>query len=91
MTLIVSVSGIRGLIGQGLSPQVACDFGCAFGTYLDGGLVVLGRDTRPSGPMLTSAVVAGLAACGCDVVDLGVVTTPGVALMTRRSGRPGAW
>ncbi len=89
MTLIISVSGIRGIIGQGLSPQVACDFGCAFGTYLEGGRVVLGRDTRPSGPMVTSALTAGLTACGCEVLDLGVVSTPGVALMTRRLGAAG--
>ncbi len=89
MTLIISVSGIRGIVGAGLSPQIACDFGCAFGTYLGGVRVVLGRDTRPSGPMIRSAVAAGLNACGCEVLDLGVVSTPGVALMTRRLGAAG--
>ena len=84
MTLIISVSGIRGIVGDGLSPEVACDFGAAFGTHLGGGRVVVGRDTRPSGQMIRNAVVAGLAACGCDVHDLGVVSTPGVALMVRR-------
>ena len=49
-----------------------------------GGAVVLGRDTRPSGPMFRDAVSAGLLAGGVNVVDLGVVTTPGVALMTGR-------
>lgn len=89
MTLIISVSGIRGTIGEGLTPQVACDFGCAFGTFLGRGPVVVGRDTRPSGPMLRDAVVAGLAACGCEVLDLGVVSTPGLALMTRRLAAAG--
>ncbi len=84
MTLIISVSGVRGVIGQGLTPQVACDFGCAFGGYLNGGRVVLGRDTRPSGGMVRDAVVAGLTASGCEVLDLGVVSTPGVGLMTRQ-------
>ena len=84
MALIISVSGIRGIVGEELSPQVGCDFGCAFGTYLAGAPVVLGRDTRPSGSMLRSALVGGLTGCGCRVFDLGVVSTPGVALMTRR-------
>ncbi len=83
MTLIVSVSGVRGTIGEGLTPQVACDFGCAFATFLGGGRVVLGRDSRPSGPMIRSAVIAGLTACGCEVMDLGVVSTPGAAMMVR--------
>ncbi|MBN1344425.1 MAG: phosphoglucosamine mutase [Phycisphaerae bacterium] len=84
MTLIISVSGLRGIVGEGLTPQVACDYGCAFGTYLEGKRVVLARDTRPSGPTVSGAVKAGLAACGCDVLDLGVVSTPGAALMIRR-------
>jgi phosphomannomutase len=71
-------------VGGTLSPQVAFDFGCAMATMLGNGRkVVLGRDTRPSGAMVKNAVAAGLMSCGCDVVDLGVVTTPGAALMTR--------
>ncbi len=82
--LIVSVSGVRGTVGGTLTPQVAMEFGTAFGTMLGGGgTVVLGRDTRPSGGMVKNAVAAGLMGCGLNVVDLGVVTTPGVALMTR--------
>src|SRR5688572_15090206 len=69
--LIVSVSGIRGIIGAGLSPTVALTFAQALGSYLKGGRVVLSRDSRPSGQMLRHAVVAGLASCGCDIVDLG--------------------
>ena len=88
--LIVSVSGVRGTVGATLTPQVACDFGCAFGTMLAGGesgadkKVVIGRDTRSSGPMIRSAVQAGLLAAGVSVIDLGVASTPGVALMTRK-------
>jgi phosphomannomutase len=83
--LMVGVSGVRGTIGGTLTPQIACDFGCAFGTMLGAGkTVVLGRDSRTSGPMLRNAVVSGLLATGVDVVDLGVATTPGVALMTSR-------
>jgi len=91
--LMVSVSGVRGTVGGTLTPEVACRFACAFGTMLVRNrrgrrgkrpTVVLGRDTRPSGPMLRNAVAAGLLASGVNVVDLGVVTTPGAALMTAR-------
>ncbi|MCK5114619.1 MAG: phosphoglucosamine mutase [Phycisphaerae bacterium] len=82
--LIVSVSGVRGKIGTTLTAEVAFEFGAAFGTYLGAGRkVALGRDSRPSGSMIQNAVVAGLLSCGVDVVSLGIVTTPGVALMTR--------
>jgi len=82
--LIVSVSGVRGTVGATLTAEAAFEFGCAFGTYLGTGRkVALGRDSRPSGSMIQNAVVSGLLSCGVDVVSLGIVTTPGVALMTR--------
>ena len=88
--LIVSVSGVRGTIGGTLTPRVACDFGCAFGTLLGAGkTVILARDSRTSGPMIRSAVAAGLMATGVNVVDLGLVTTPGAALMTRKLAADG--
>jgi phosphomannomutase len=81
--LIVSISGIRGIIGDGLGPREAVRFGLAFGTYLKGGPVVLGRDSRPSGPMLADALRAGLLATGCRVIDLGILSTPGISVMMR--------
>ena len=88
--LMVGVSGVRGTIGSALTPRVACDFGCAFGTILGAGrTVVIGRDSRTSGPMIRNAVAAGLLATGLHVVDLGVVSTPGVAMMTSRLGSAG--
>ena len=88
--LMVGVSGVRGTVGQTLTPQVACEFGLAFGRLLGKGKkVVIGRDTRPSGPMVRSAVAAGLLASGVHVTDLGVVSTPGAALMTARMGAGG--
>jgi tRNA G18 (ribose-2'-O)-methylase SpoU len=78
--LMVSVSGIRGEIGLTLTPEVAARFGAAFGTMLGASKrVVIGRDSRPSGPAIRNAVAAGLMACGVDVTDLGIVTTPGTA------------
>jgi phosphomannomutase len=89
MALIISVSGMRGVVGRELTPQVAVQVGCAFGHFLGGGKVVLASDTRPSGAMVRAAVASGLMATGCTVVDLGVVTTPGAGLMVRSLGADG--
>jgi phosphomannomutase len=82
--LIVSVSGIRGIIGQGLTPEAALAFAAALGTATGGGGIVLSRDGRPSGAMLRHAVLAGLLGAGCEVQDLGVAPTPTCGLAVRR-------
>ncbi|NJD09990.1 MAG: phosphoglucosamine mutase [Gemmatimonadetes bacterium] len=80
--LMVSVSGVRGRVGDGLTPEVVARFAAAFGAYLRETtgearpLVVLGRDSRPTGPMLLQAVKAGLQSVGCDVIDAGLIPTP---------------
>ncbi len=86
MGLIISVSGIRGIVGKDLMVQDALKVGMLFGDILGEGRdkVVLAGDSRVSGPALRSAVSAGLMAVGKDVVDLGVVTTPGACLMVRK-------
>ena len=81
--LIVSVSGIRGVVGDSLTPQVALAFASALGVHIDGGSVVVSRDGRPSGVLLRHAVLAGLAAAGCEIHDLGVAPTPTVGLAVR--------
>ena len=81
--LIVSTSGIRGIVGRGLDPLLALRYAAAFGTVLPRGKVVVGRDTRVSGPMLAGAAIAGLTAVGCDVVDIGVVPTPTVGIAVK--------
>jgi phosphomannomutase len=89
--LIITVSGMRGVVGKNLTPTIAMEYGSAFGTFLRikaGGednktSVVMGRDSRPSGQMLASAITAGLCAVGVDVIDLGIVTTPSVAVMVK--------
>ena len=81
MSLMMGVSGVRGLVGKTMTPQLATDLGAAFGTFLQGGRVVVGRDTRPSGPQLQQALTQGLLAAGCRVIDLGVATTPGIGYM----------
>lgn len=81
--LIVSVSGIRGVVGESLTPQVALAFATALGVHVQGGSVAISRDGRPSGTMLRHAMMAGLAASGCEIHDLGVAPTPTVGLAVR--------
>jgi phosphomannomutase len=81
--LIVSVSGIRGIVGHGLTPAAALAFASALAVHTEGGRIVLGRDGRPSGTMLRHAILAGLTAAGCDVQDIGVASTPTVGLAVR--------
>jgi phosphomannomutase len=88
--LIVSVSGIRGIVGQSLTPDKAAMFAAALGTYLKSGRVVLSRDSRPSGRMLRSAVSAGLTAAGCGVDDIGIAPTPTVGIAVRQLRAAGA-
>ena len=77
--LKISVSGVRGVVPEFLTPSLALHFAQAFGTYVGRGRVVVGRDTRLSGPMLQHAVNCGLAA-GCDVVDVGILPTPTIQI-----------
>ena len=81
--LLISVSGIRGVVGRDLTSEVALDYARAFAAFLKGGKVAIGRDTRKSGPMISSAVISGLLSSGCDVVDIGICPTPTVELAVR--------
>src|SRR5215218_7366903 len=87
--LMVSVSGIRGRVGEALTPEVVAGFAAGFGAWAagrsgagDGGragkraTIVVGRDSRVSGPMFHRAVLAALESVGCRVVDVGLTTTP---------------
>lgn len=84
MTLIASISGIRGTIGgphgQGLTPVDLVQFCTAYAEYIKaqnhGRLLVVGRDARVSGEMVSRLVTGTLMACGLDVLDLGLTTTP---------------
>src|SRR5581483_5987987 len=81
-TLMVGVSGIRGLVDKDLTPDIVARYAAAFGRWAlaHGKRVVVGRDSRQSGPAFVRACIAGLNAVGCDVVDVGVVPTPTVQL-----------
>ncbi len=82
--LKVSVSGVRGVVGETLTPRLLCRFASAFGSYVGPGRVLVGRDTRPSGAMVSHAVFAGLMATGCEPVDLGVAPIPAIQLRCAR-------
>lgn len=78
--LKIGITGVRGIVGETFTPEVAVGFSQAFGTYLNGGRILVCRDTRASGPMVRAAVIAGLLAAGCEVIDLGISPTPSLQL-----------
>jgi phosphomannomutase len=82
-TLKISISGVRGVVGESLTPTLLVRFAQAFGTYAGPGTIVIGRDTRTSGEMVRQAVVAGLLSSGCRVVDLDICPVPTVQLLVR--------
>ena len=80
---IISVSGVRGEVGISLDVRVITQFAMAFGTFVGGRTVVIGMDSRTSSRTLRHAVLAGLFATGCHVIDVGLCPTPTVLLMTK--------
>lgn len=88
--LIISVSGLRGIVGETLTPDVAMRFVAAFSAKLSHGPIIVARDGRSSGPMLSKAIVAALNACGRDVIDADVAATPTVGVLVRHLGAVGA-
>jgi phosphomannomutase len=83
-TLMVGVSGIRGIVGKDLTEDVVARYAGAFGQWAKAGarrpLVVVGRDARESGPAFERAVTEGLASAGCAVVSVGIAPTPTIQL-----------
>ena len=87
--LIVSVSGLRGVVGESLTPEVAARYAAAFLATLPPGPIVLGRDGRDSGPMLATAIATRLSLAGRDVIDCGVAATPTVGIAVREHAAAG--
>lgn len=81
---MVSVSGVRGRIGEALTPEIVARFAAGFGAWARGSSgarrIVVGRDSRVSGPMLHRAVLAALQSVGSDVIDVGLAPTPTIQL-----------
>ena len=77
---MVSVSGIRGIFGIDLNPENLAQYAAAFGTWAKGGKIVVGRDSRVTSELCERIVVSALQSVGCDVISLGIVPTPTVAM-----------
>ena len=80
---IISVSGLRGIVGDSLTPDIAVRYASAFAAILPPGPMVLSRDGRASGPALAAALVEGLTAVGRDVIDADVAATPTTGTLVR--------
>ncbi len=102
MSLMISVSGIRGVVGESLTPKNLTAFAMAFASLMfrqketRGGnhpekkpKIVIGRDTRPTGKAIGDLVSNTLLLCGCDVIDLGIATTPTVEIAVTEEGADG--
>lgn len=87
---IISVSGLRGVVGESLTPELAVRYAAAFASSAPPGAVVLSRDGRASGPMIADAVRSSLSAMGRQVLDAGVAATPTVGVLVKSLGAAGA-
>lgn len=88
-SLKISISGVRGIIGDSLTPQLAGALAQAFGTYVGGGPVIVGRDARASGRMILQAVISGLLSSGCQPVDVGICPIPSFLFLAKDSRSSG--
>jgi phosphomannomutase len=84
MALIVGISGIRGIVGPDLTPEVVVKYGSAFAEYVNRGPIVIGRDGRTTGKGIAHILSSTLLAMGSDVIALGVCPTPTVQLGVER-------
>ena len=86
---IISVSGLRGIVGETLTPQVAIGYVAALAASAPQGPIVVTRDGRPSGKMLAAAVHSAFLAVGRDVIDAGIAATPTTGVLVRKFGAGG--
>lgn len=83
-SLMISVSGVRGIVGEALTPEIVAKFGTAFGRFVQEKKVVVASDTRTSNQMFRYALFSGLLSAGCEVIDVGICPTPSAQLMVER-------
>src|ERR1051326_2468772 len=88
-SLKISISGVRGVVGDSLTPTLLTRFAQAFGTYVGPRTIVIGRDPRTSGEMVKQAVIAGLLSSGCRILDIGMCPVPTIQLMVRHQRAQG--
>ena len=87
--LMISLSGIRGIFGETLTPEVALKYAASYGIFCDRKTIIVGRDSRTSGEIIRNAVLSGLLSVGCSVIDLGIVSTPTLLLAVEQSEAEG--
>ncbi|MFC1786828.1 phosphoglucosamine mutase [Halobacteriota archaeon] len=83
MKQIFGTDGVRGIVNKELTPKLVLELCMSLGTFIDGGTVAIGRDTRISGEMFKNAAISGLLSTGCKVVDLGIAPTPAINYYVR--------
>ena len=81
---IISVSGLRGIVGVSLTPEIATRYAQAFAAGLAAGPIIITRDSRPSGAMLAEAIAASLIQGGRDVINAGIAATPTTGVLVRQ-------
>ena len=86
---IISVSGLRGVVGESLTPEIAIRYAAAFAAVAPPGPIVLARDSRPSGRMLAGAINSGLEAAGRATINAGIADTPTVGVLVRKHSAAG--
>lgn len=89
MSLMVSISGIRGVVGQSLTPEIIIKYAAGFAEYCQRGTIIVGRDGRITGRSIQDIVIATLLQMGCTVVDLGICPTPTVGLAIEQRNAAG--
>ncbi len=82
----IGVSGVRGIVGESLTPQLVTSFAGAFGNYCGAGPIIIGTDSRPTREMIKQAAIAGLLSVGCSPIDAGIVPLPALMLHVRQAG-----
>ncbi len=87
--LIISVSGLRGIVGETLTPEIAVRYVQAFAAGLEDGPLVISQDGRATGPALAAAIRDGLFAAGRDVIDASVAATPTTGILVREHSAAG--
>ncbi len=85
MSLMKSISGIRGVVGESFTPDLITRVGMAFARHIGGGKVIVGRDSRITGHQISQCFQSVLSLCGCQVIDIGVVPTPTVQVMVEHT------
>ena len=89
MSLMKSISGIRGVVGESFTPDLINRVAMAFARHIHGGNVIVGRDSRITGQQIAQCFESVLSLCGCQVIDIGVVPTPTVQIMVEHTKAKG--